>query len=162
MSEDGGVTTPSPLDAKRFFAGRWSGEGELLPHGPARLVLARENVRLEGSGEWLGERLWRVHERFTLGSGFGFERHMFMEEVAPGRVHATADDMPLGADIELEPDGFRFLRFRSWLRFRGVRFRLGCRSETRLAPDGALHARIHLDFLRLPVATLRLAIRVER
>jgi hypothetical protein len=156
------LSAPTPLDAKRFFAGRWSGQGELLPHGPARLVLARQPVRLEGGGEWLGERLWRVRERFVLGSGFGFERCMFMEEVAPGRVRATADDIPLGAEVELAPDGFRFRRFRSWLRYRGLRFRLGCASETRVAPGGEMHAVIRLDFMRVPVATLRLAIRAER
>jgi hypothetical protein len=156
------VSAPSPLDARRFFAGRWQGQGELAPHGPARLVVARQPVRLEGRGEWLTERVWRVHERFTLGSGFGFERDMWMEQVAPDRVHATADDIPLGAELELLPDGFRFRRFRSWLAYRGVRFRLGCASETRLAADGVLHARIRLDLWRIPVATLRLEIRVER
>jgi hypothetical protein len=142
------VSGPSPLDARRFFAGRWEGQGELVAHGPARLVLAREPVRLEGRGEWLTERVWRVHERFAFGSGFGFERHMFMEQVADGRIHATADDMPLGAEIDLAPEG--------------VRSRLGCASETRVARDGTLHAAIRLDFWRIPVATLRLAIRVER
>jgi hypothetical protein len=156
------VSAPSPLDARRFFAGRWQGQGELAPHGPARLVLARQPVRLEGRGEWLSEQVWRVHERFTLGSGFDFERRMFMEQVAPGRVHATADDMPLGAEIELLPGGFRFRRFRSWLAYRGIRFRLGCASETRVDADGTMQAVIRLDFLRIPVATLRLAIRVER
>jgi hypothetical protein len=156
------VNAPSPLDAKRFFAGRWRGEGELAPHGPARLVLGREAVRLEGNGEWLSERVWRVHERFALGSGLAFERRMFMEEVAPGRVHATGDDMPLGADVELGADGFRFRRFRSWLAWRGVRLRLGCASEARLAADGMLHAVVRLDCWRVPVATLRLAIRIER
>ncbi len=153
---------PSPLDARRFFAGSWKGEGELVPHGPARLVLARAPVQLEGRGEWLSETLWRVHERFTLGAGFGFERHMFMEQTGPGRVHATADDMPLGAEIDLDAAGFRFRRFRSWVVYRGVRFRLGCTSDTRVAEDGAMHATIRLDFCRLPVATLRLAIRVDR
>jgi len=156
------VGSPSPLDPRRFFAGRWSGQGEFAPHGPARLVLARQPVRLEGRGEWLGERVWRVHERFALGSGFGFERQMWLEQVAEGRVHATADDIPLGAEIELFADGFRFRRFRSWLPYRGVRFRLGCASESRLGADGALHAVIRLDFWRLPVATLRLTIRIER
>jgi hypothetical protein len=155
------VTAPSPLDARRFFAGRWTGEGELLPRGPARLALRRAPVALEGRGEWLSESVWRVHERFTL-PGFAFERHMFMEQVAPGLVHASADDMPLGADVELDAGGFRFRRFRSWLPWRGVRLRLGCRSATRLASDGALHAEVRLDLWRLPVATLRLAIRVER
>ena len=154
------MSRPSPLDARRFFAGRWVGQGELAPRGPARLVLARETVRLEGRGEWLTEQVWRVYECFTLGSGFGFERRMFMEQVAPGRVHATADDMPLGAEIELAEDGFRFHRFRSWLAYRGVRFRLGCTSETRVAADGALHAEIRLDLWRIPVATLRLTIRI--
>lgn len=156
------MSRPSPLDARRFFAGRWQGQGELTPHAPARLVLTRETVRLEGRGEWLTEHVWRVHERFVLGSGFGFERHMFMEQVAPGRVHATADDMPLGAEIELFEDGFRFRRFRSWLAYRGVRFRLGCTSETHVTPDGLMHAAIRLDLCRIPVATLRLAIHVER
>jgi hypothetical protein len=156
------MSAPSPLDARRFFAGRWRGEGELLPHGPARLVLAREPVRLEGRGEWLTETVWRVHERFALGSGFGFERRMFMEQTAPGRLHASADDMPLGAEIELSETGFRFRRFRSWLAYRGLRFRLGCASETRVGADGVLHATIRLDLWRLPVATMRLAIRVER
>jgi hypothetical protein len=133
-----------------------------VAHGPARLVLGRQAVRLEGRGEWLSEQVWRVHERFVVGSGFAFERHMFMEQVAPDRVHATADDMPLGAEIELAEGGFRFQRFRSWLRYRGVRLRFGCASDTRLAADGVLHAAIRLDLWRIPVATLRLAIRVER
>jgi hypothetical protein len=155
------VSAPSPLDARRFFAGRWSGEGELIPRGPARLVLRRASVALEGSGEWFSDSVWRVHERFTL-PAFAFERHMFMEQVAPGLVHATADDMPLGADIELDAQGFRFRRFRSWLPYRGVRFRLGCQSATRVAPDGTLHAEVRLDLWRLPLATLHLAIRVTR
>ena len=40
------MTGPSPLDARRFFAGRWQGRGELIPHGPARLVLRRAPVVL--------------------------------------------------------------------------------------------------------------------
>jgi hypothetical protein len=156
------VSTPSPLDARRFFAGRWQGQGELVPRGPARLVLACGPVQLEGRGEWLSETVWSVHERFTLGADFDFERRMFMQQTGPGRVHATADDMPLGAEIELDAGGFRFRRFRSWLVYRGVRFRLGCTSDTRVAEDGAMHATIHLDFWRIPVATLRLTIHVER
>jgi len=156
------LSTPSPLDARRFFAGRWQGRGELVPHGPARLVLARGPVQLEGRGEWLSETVWLVHERFTLGAGFGFERRMFMEQTGPGRAHATADDMPLGAELELGAAGFRFRRFRSWLVYRGLRLRLGCSSETRVTADGLMHATIRLDLWRLPVATLRLELHATR
>ena len=162
MSAAGSSRAPSPLDARRFFAGHWRGQGELEPQGPARFVLARSRVALDGRGEWLSDSVWRVRESFTLAGGFGFERRMFMEETAPGRVHATADDMPLGAEVELDASGFRFRRFRCWLRYGGFRFRLGCTSSARVVGDGALDAEIHLSFLRIPVATLRLSIHIER
>jgi hypothetical protein len=156
------VTAHSPLDARRFFVGRWRGEGTLVTRGPARLLIGRQGVTLEGTGEWLSERVWHVHERFTLASGVAFERRMRMEEVAAGRVHASGDDLPLGVEIELAEDGFRFRRF-PWLGgYLGVRLRLGCTSHARLDADGVLHAVIQLDLLRLPVATLLLAIRIER
>jgi hypothetical protein len=156
------VSAPSPLDARRFFVGRWRGEGTLWTRGPARLLIGYQGVTLEGTGEWLSERAWRVHERFTLASGLAFERHMQMEEVAAGRVHASGDDLPLGAEIELAEDGFRFRRF-PWLGgYRRLRLRFGCASDARLDADGVLHAVIQLDLFRLPVATLRLAIRIER
>jgi len=149
------------IDPRRLFSGTWRGAGELIPRGPARLVLRREPVQITGSGEWLSASVWRVHERFELASGWSFERRMFMELVTPTRVRATADDIPLGADVILTPDGFRFERFRSWLRYRGVRFRLGCHSSARLAAAGALNGEVELDLLRVPIATLRLSIRIE-
>ena len=148
----------APIDPRRMFGGTWRGTGELIPHGLARLVLRREAVRLTGSGDWLTPTLWRVRERFELASGWSFERRMYMELVAPDRARATADDIPLGADVLLTSDGFRFLRFRSWLVYRGVRFRLGCTSEAREGANGVLRGCVRLDFLRMPAATLTLAI----
>lgn len=150
------------IDPRELFSGTWRGDGELVPHLLARLVLRREAVRVTGSGEWLSESVWRVRERFEMASGWAFERRMFMELVAPDRVRATADDIPLGADVVLTRDGFRFERFRSWLAYGGVRFRLGCASSAALGADGVLRGEVRLDWLRLPVATLSLAIRVER
>jgi hypothetical protein len=149
------------IDPRRLFSGTWRGEGELVPHGLARLVLRRDAVRVVGTGEWLSDSIWCVHERFEMASGWAFERRMFMELVAPDRARATADDMPLGADVRLTADGFRFERFRSWLVYRGVRFRLGCSSEAVLGADGVLSGEVRLDLLRMPVVRMRLAIRVE-
>jgi hypothetical protein len=149
------------VDPRRLFSGTWRGEGQLTPRGPARLVMRRDAVRITGTGEWLSDSIWRVREKFEMASGWGFERRMFMELVAPDRVRATADDMPLGADVRLTADGFRFERFRSWLVYRGARFRLGCSSEAVIGSDGVLRGTARLDLLRVPVATLRLEIRVE-
>ena len=149
------------IDPRVLFSGTWRGDGQLIPHGPARLVLRRDDVRITGTGEWLSEALWLVRERFEMSSGWSFERRMFMELVAPDRVRATADDIPLGANVSLTSDGFRFARFRSWLVYRGVRFRLTCESEARLDASGALVGEVRLYFLGIPVATLRLAVSVE-
>ncbi|HEU4429386.1 MAG TPA: hypothetical protein VFT98_11575 [Myxococcota bacterium] len=156
------ATSGAPaIDPRRLFSGIWRGEGELIPHGPARLVLRREPVEITGSSEWLSASVWRVRERFEMASGWSFERCMFMELIAPQRVRATADDIPLGADVTLTSDGFRFERFRCRLPYRGVRFRLGCTSWARLDDAGALNGEVKLDLLCIPVATLRLSIRIE-
>ena len=150
-----------PVDPRALFSGTWRGAGELRPHGPARLVLRREAVVITGTGEWLSESVWLVRERFEMASGWAFERRMFMQLVALGLVHATADDIPLGASVRLDERGFRFERFRSWLVYRGVRFHMRCESEARLDAPGALSGEVRLYFLGIPAATLRLAIRVE-
>jgi hypothetical protein len=160
--ESGELAGNAVVDPRRLFSGTWRGDGELIPRGPARLVMRREAVRITGTGEWLSDSIWRVRERFEMSSGWGFERRMFMELVAPDRVRATADDMPLGADVRLTADGFRFERFRSWLVYRGVRFRLGCENEAVLGADGVLSGEVRLDLLRIPVARMWLAIRVEQ
>jgi hypothetical protein len=149
------------VDPRALFSGVWRGDGELIPRGPARLVVRRESLRVTGTGEWLSDRIWLVRERFEMASGWHLERRMFMEWVAPDRVRATADDMPLGADVVLTRDGFRFLPFRSWLLFRGVRFRLRAQSDAARGPDGVLRGVVRLRFFGLPVAEMRLAMRVE-
>jgi hypothetical protein len=149
------------IDPRKLFSGTWRGTGELIPHGFARPVLRREAVAISGTGDWLSDTIWHVRERFEMASGWSFGRSMFMELVAPDRVRATADDMPLGANVALTSDGFRFERFRSWLSYRGVRLRLRCESEARLDASGALVGEVRLFFLRTPAATLRLSIRVE-
>jgi hypothetical protein len=148
------------VDPRALFSGTWRGMGELIPRGLARLVLRREALRITGTGEWLSDRIWIVREKFEMASGWGHERRMFMELVAPNRVRATADDMPLGADVTLTADGFRFERFRSWLSVGGVRFRLGCSSEAVLGAGGVLRGVVRLDLLWVPVAEMRLEIRV--
>lgn len=150
------MSEASPLSPRTFFTGSWEGDGELMPRGPARLLMRAESVRMRGRGEWLSERIWLVRERFEMASGWHFERRMFLEQIAADRLHVTADDMPLGAQVALRPDGFRFEPFRTWLPFRGARFRMRCSSDAHVEPDGAIAGRLALRWLGLPVAELRL------
>ena len=103
-----------------------------------------------------------VKERFEFSSGDLIARTMFVEIVDPDRLHVTADDMPLGADIVLHEKGFRFTPYWIWSKYRGRRWRLKCMDENLIDENGTIHDTIKMFLCGFPVATMRLAVRVDR
>ncbi|HWX20699.1 MAG TPA: hypothetical protein VN578_12440 [Candidatus Binatia bacterium] len=87
-------------------------------------------------------------------SGWLYERKMFAELVAPDRIHVTADDMPLGADIFLYEQGFRFTPYHAWGCFHGRRYRMRCHDECVLDAQGRIQDTIRMYFFGVPVATM--------
>ena len=83
---------------------------------------------------------------------------MFCQLVAPGRIHCTADDMPLGADNLLHDRGFRFAPYYALGAHRdgGRLYPLRCRDECRLDDGGFLHDTIIMYSWGFPVVTLRI------
>ena len=152
----------TPLQPRRFFSGQWDGDGEVLPHVLLRPLTPREPVRFSSSTEWLSDTVWIVKDRQEYASGAVTERKMFAQLVAPDRIHVTADDMPLGADIILHETGFRFTPYLIWTEYRGRRIRLKCFDDNVLAEDGSIQDTIRMYWYGLPVATIRLHIRIRR
>ncbi len=87
---------------------------------------------------------------------------MLVEIVAPDRLHATADDMPLGADIILHERGFRFTPYDVLGEFGGRTWRLRCVDDNKLEDDGTIHDTIEMFFFGVHVATMALKVRIER
>jgi hypothetical protein len=83
---------------------------------------------------------------------------MFCELVAPDRIHCTADDMPLGADILLHERGYRFTPYYALgaRRDGGRAYRVWCRDECWLDEGGFLHDAITMYYWGFPVATMRI------
>jgi hypothetical protein len=153
----------TPLQPREFFKGVWTGEGEFLPHAWVRPFVARQGVRLTSEADWLSDSVWVVRDRFEFSKGLVIQRKMFAELTAPDRVHLTADDMPMGAEIVLRDDGFFFRPYDVLGPFAGRHVRLRCHDECRLDPDGNVHDRIEMAFAGLPVAVLRIGpIRIDR
>ncbi|HEU4759163.1 MAG TPA: hypothetical protein VFT91_04180 [Dehalococcoidia bacterium] len=152
----------TPLEPREFFSGRWEGEGELLPLPLLRWLIPRQTVRFSSHAGWLSDDVWIVKDRLEFASGGASERTMFAQLVAPERIHVTADDMPLGADILLHQNGFRLTPYLIWTEYRGRRLRLKCFDDSVLAADGSIHDTIRMHWYGLPVATMRLHIRVHR
>jgi len=146
----------TPLEPKEFFRGVWTGGGELVPHPLLRWLVSRAHIRFSSEATWLSETIWLVKDRLEFASGQVIERKMFAELIAPDRVHVTADDMPLGADILLHKKGFRFTPYYALARHRGRMYRLRCIDECWIDQSGFVHDTIKMYWCGLPVATMRL------
>ena len=152
------VAMATPLQPREFFRGVWRGEGELIPHPLLRLIIPRERFRMTSAATWLSDTIWFVEDRFEFASGRVLRRKMFAELVAADRIHVTADDMPLGADILLHEEGFQFTPYYALgsQRDGGRIYQLRCTDECRLDAEGFLHDSIQMYYLGFPVAAMRI------
>jgi hypothetical protein len=145
----------NPLQVREFFSGVWSGSGELVPSWWVRWFCRTERVGFSSEAVWLSETIWLVKDRFEFSSGRILESRMFSELTARDRIHVTADQMPLGADIHLTETGFRFTPYWVLARHRGITLRLRCFDECTLDKDGCVHDRIRMYWHGVPVGELR-------
>jgi hypothetical protein len=144
----------TPLQPKEFFRGRWRGQGHLVPHPLLRPFFRREGIRFSSEAQWLSDTIWLVKDRMEFTSGGVYDRKMFAELVAPDRIHVTADDMPLGADILLHDRGFRFTPYHAWGPFRGRLYRMRFTDSCVLDESGKIHDTIQMRYRGFPVATM--------
>lgn len=152
----------TPLQPGLFFTGTWIGEGDLIPHPAVRWLVPKESVSFVSRTTWLSDTIWVVRERFEFSSGNSIPRTMFVEIVAADRLHVTADDMPLGADIFLQEKGFRFSPYFMWAYNRGRRWQLRCLDENVIGENGTIHDTIQMFLWGFPVATMSLVVnRIE-
>jgi hypothetical protein len=101
-----------PMRPREFFARSWTGEGELVlrPLWLGRFFRQRVEARRESIS--ISERVWRIDDEAHFGGGRFERRRMYCEFVADDHVRLTATDLIDGADVWLEPEGFRLAEFR--------------------------------------------------
>jgi len=126
------------------------------------LYYPRQDVRYFCEAQWLTDRVWIVPERVEFSSGAVIERRMFCELVAPDRIHVTADDMPLGADIHLQESGFRFTPYYAWSGLGRRKWLVRCRDENVLDDEGRIHGTICMYRAKIRIATMRLVFTADR
>jgi hypothetical protein len=144
----------TPLQPREFFRGRWEGRGEIVPHFIFRPFIQGERLKLTSEAHWLSDTIWLVKDRMEFASGWSYDRKMFCEIVAPDRIHVTADDMPLGADILLSENAFRFTPYHAWGTRHGRLYRMHCTDHCILDAEGRIHDTIHMRYCGFPVATM--------
>ncbi len=153
---------PTPLDPRAFFTGRWIGRGLVRPHVLLRWLIPTDRVRLVSEALWLSDNAWVVRDRIEYGSGAVLEREMNARLLAPDRVAITAPDMPGGAEITLQADGFYFSPYIIETTYRGRRLRLLCCDENVLTGPNSLSDTIRMYWGPFRIATMTLEVEMER
>ena len=125
-------------------------------HALLRWFAPNEQIQMTSEAIWLSETVWLVKDHFEFSSGRVIDRKMFSELIASDRIHVTADDMPLGADILLSESGFRFTPYHIVAQHRGFAIRLRCIDENTIDASGFVHGCVKMSFWGFPVATMRL------
>jgi len=121
-----------------------------------------QHVAYQGRTTWLSETLWMATEEFRLSFAGPVFRTTYIRILGPVRLHMTCDDIPGGADILLDGRGFKFTPYRFRSSFGGGHVTVQCIDEAQLDGHGVLHDKIKMYFAGIHLATLTMAIAIDR
>jgi uncharacterized protein DUF998 len=150
-----------PMRPREFLARSWTGEGELVlrPFVIGRLFAQRVEARRES--HWLSDRVWRIDDEAHFGDGRFERRKMYCEFVSEHHVRLTADDLVDGADVWLEPEGFRLSEFRMAWPIGPLPLIVRCVDRSHFEADGTFVNTIDVYTLgpRIPLARVTFRMR---
>ena len=156
------ASEPTPMPPREFFGSSWAGDGEVVPF-PA-LVWRRFPLRLTCRRDiaWLSDDVGIIDDRVVFENGHVEAYRRYCHLVTPDRIHVSADDLPGGADLLLEEDGYRIAPFRMAVAFGPIRIPVRCREQHRLGSNGVLTDTLELRTLGVGLPVARVHFRVRR
>ncbi|MDQ3933999.1 MAG: DUF998 domain-containing protein [Actinomycetota bacterium] len=145
-----------PVGPREFFGRAWSGRGGFCL-GAFYVARLAQPITFTRESRWIDDEHWIVEDITSFDNGYAIQRRMHAEMLAPDRARVVADDMPGGAELLLEEDGYRVVpaRYRYAFPVGPVRFTLRCRDEVRVCEGGELLWTIRFSWLGIPAGVLR-------
>ncbi|MDX6716080.1 MAG: hypothetical protein QOH30_2638 [Baekduia sp.] len=147
------------LRPRDFLAGEWTGTGELLAWPFFLWRRLARPFEAHRSATWISERVWRIDDEADFGGGRVRRRRMYCEFVTDDRVEITAGDLPEGASVAVEDEGYRMPAFRMDFPIGPVSVPIRVHDVSRVEGDGTLlntfEARALVTGLRLARVTFR-------
>lgn len=143
-----------PVGPRAFLGQTYSGPGGFCL-GAFYVDRLAQPITFTRRSRWIDDQLWILDDSTRFASGFAIERRMYGELVGPEHVRIVADDMPGGADLVIEEDGYRVFPYKYSYAVGPVRFNLRCRDEVRKFDGGELLWTIRFSWLGIPAGVLR-------
>ena len=144
-----------------FFAGEWSGEGRLLVWPFFLWRRLAQPFEAHRAATWISENVWRFDDEARYGHGRVQRRRMYCEFVSDDRVLITAGDLPEGAEVLIEEDGFRMMPFRMSFPIGPVGVPIRVHDVSYVEPDGTLANVFEARTLVLGLRVARVTFRVR-
>jgi hypothetical protein len=150
-----------PMRPREFLSRSWTGEGRLVlrPFFLGRFFAQRVEARRDSV--WISERVWRIDDEAYFGDGRFERRQMYCEFVSEDHVRLTADDLIDGADVWLEPEGFRLSEFRMAWPVGPIPLIVRCVDRSYFEGDGTFVNTIDLYSLMLRIPVARVSFRMR-
>jgi hypothetical protein len=150
-----------PLRPRDFFAREWTGHGEIVlrPFFLGRLF--RQRFTAHRRSVWLTDSLFRLEDEAGFGDGRSQRRETYCEFVADDHVRLTAGDLPDGADVWLEDEGYRTMPFRLAFPLGPLPVLLRCHDISRVEDDGTLVNEFEVRAVGIPVPVARASFKVR-
>ena len=153
------LSAPAPLRPRDFFGSAWSGDGVALGFPAFLWRPFAPRFKLRRKTSWLSEDLALVRDRAVLPNGHVEERLRYARMVDASHIHVSADDMPDGAEVTIDEQGYRIAPYRVLAPIGPARFMLKARDEARVDANGTLFYVVRLSWHGLPVARLEMRAR---
>jgi hypothetical protein len=110
---------------------------------------------------WLSERAWRFDDEARYARGHVERRQMYCEFVSDDHVRVTAADLPDGADVWIEPDGYRMSDFRMAWPVGPLPVLVRCRERSHIEADGSFTNEFDAFTVGIPIPLARVTFRVR-
>jgi hypothetical protein len=150
-----------PLRPRDFFAAEWSGEGVLVARP---FFLGRRLTRpfeAHRSSTFVSDRVWRIDDEARFAPDRVQRRRMYCEFIAEDRIEVTAGDLPEGAAVDIEEDGYRVTPFRMDFPIGPVSIPIRVHDVSRVEADGTLLSTFEARSLVFGLRLARLTFKVR-
>jgi hypothetical protein len=126
------------LRPRDFFSSAWSGEGTLLVWPFFLWRRLARPFEAHRRSTFISDRLVRFDDEAHFGGSRVMRRRTYCEFVSENRIEVTAGDLPEGAVVDVDEDGYRVTPFRMDFPIGPVNVPIRVHDVSRVEPDGTL------------------------